>query len=201
MTYPHPNVKNTDMSSAIVAITIPTSRPKQEQITEKRKELSVEVLYQKYNRKVYQKCLQMTRSEEDARDLSQDIWIKIIAKLPTFQYRSHPTTWLYSITHNYCIDFLRKRSQETKFIRNYSRFANELDTDRKSEMERKQLYEKLEAQMERFRQHEKLKILWMKYSEGQTIHQLSEDMNISESAVKMRLQRAKKSLRQKMELA
>jgi len=45
-----------------------------------------------------------------------------------------------------------------------------------------------------------LKILWMKYSEGQTIQQLSETMNISESAVKMRLQRAKKSLRQKIDV-
>lgn len=189
------------MSSAVVAIAIKsTPTPKQEQITKKNNELSVEILYQKYHHKVYQKCLQMTRSEEDAHDLSQDIWIKIIAKLPTFQYRSHPTTWLYSITHNYCIDFLRKRSQETKFVRNYSRFVNNLNDDRKSEIERKLLYEQLEGKMEQFRQHEKLKILWMKYSEGQTIHQLSKDMNISESAVKMRLQRAKKSLRQKMEL-
>lgn len=190
------------MSTAVVAIAIKsTPCPKQKQIIENRNELSVEILYRKYHHKVYQKCLQMTRSEEDARDLSQDIWIKIIAKLPTFQYRSHPTTWLYSITHNYCIDFLRKRTQETKFVRNYSRFVNDMnDTDKKSEIERKQIYEKLEGQMERFRQHEKLKILWMKYSEGQTIHQLSEKMNISESAVKMRLQRAKKSLRQKIEM-
>jgi len=190
------------MSRAVVATTTKSAPyPKQEQRRKKHSELNVETLYRKYNHKVYQKCLQMTRSEVDARDLSQEVWIKIIAKLPTFQYRSHPTTWLYSITHNYCIDFLRKRSQETKFVRNYSRFKDSFKYDDKNvEVERKLLYEKMEQQLERFRQHEKLKILWLKYSEGQTIHQLSEDMNISESAVKMRIQRAKKSLRQKMNI-
>lgn len=163
-------------------------------------ELNVETLYKKYNHKVYQKCLRMTQSEEDAHDLSQEIWIKIIAKLPTFQFRSHPTTWLYSITHNYCIDFLRKRTQEVKFINNYSRFAGEYtrSTDKNTELETKLLYEKMEGRLEQYRQHDKLKILWMKYSEGRTINELSETMNISESAVKMRLQRAKKSLRQKL---
>lgn len=165
-------------------------------------ELSIDVLYKKYNHKVYQKCLRMTQSEEDARDLSQEIWIKIIAKLPTFQFRSHPTTWLYSITHNYCIDFLRKRSQEVKFINGYSRFTDEdfRNKEKNAELDIKLMYEKMEGQLEQFRQHDKLKILWMKYCEGQTINQLSKNMNISESAVKMRIQRAKKSLRQKVDL-
>jgi len=144
----------------------------------------------------------MTQSEEDAHDLSQEIWIKIIAKLPTFQFRSHPTTWLYSITHNYCIDFLRKRSQEVKFINGYSRFTDEdfRNKEKNAELDIKLMYEKMEGQLEQFRQHDKLKILWMKYCEGQTINQLSKYMNISESAVKMRIQRAKKSLRQKVDL-
>jgi len=165
-------------------------------------ELSVDILYKRYNHKVYQKCLRMTQSEEDAHDLSQEIWIKIIAKLPTFQFRSHPTTWLYSITHNYCIDFLRKRSQEVKFINGYSRFTDEdfRNKEKNAELDIKLMYEKMEGQLEQFRQHDKLKILWMKYCEGQTINQLSENMNISESAVKMRIQRAKKSLRQKVDL-
>lgn len=187
--------------SAVARATKSISYPEQEQRRKKHSELNVETLYRKYNHKVYQKCLQMTRSETDARDLSQEVWIKIIAKLPTFQYRSHPTTWLYSITHNYCIDFLRKRSQDIKFVRNYSRFKDSFKYDDANiEVERKQLYEKMEQELNRFRQHDKLKILWLKYSEGQTIHQLSEDMNISESAVKMRIQRAKKSLRQKMNI-
>jgi len=165
-------------------------------------ELSVDILYKRYNHKVYQKCLRMTQSEEDAHDLSQEIWIKIIAKLPTFQFRSHPTTWLYSITHNYCIDFLRKRSQEVKFINGYSRFTDEdfRNKEKNAELDIKLMYEKMEGQLEQFRQHDKLKILWMKYCEGQTINQLSKYMNISESAVKMRIQRAKKSLRQKVDL-
>jgi len=58
--------------------------------------------------------------------------------------------------------------------------------------------EQLESQIEHFRGHEKLNILWQKYSEGKTINELSDCMNISESAVKMRLQRAKKTLRQKV---
>ena len=178
-----------------------SNRPKRIKVKYPVSELNVETLYVKYNHKVYQKCLRMTQSEEDARDLSQEIWIKIIAKLPTFQFRSHPTTWLYSITHNYCIDFLRKRNQEVKFINNYSRFAGDddgRDPERNSDLETKLRYEKMEGQIEQFRQHDKLKILWMKYSEGQTINELSQNMNISESAVKMRLQRAKKSIRQKL---
>lgn len=163
-------------------------------------EIQVEGLYRKYHHKVYQKCLRMTRSEEDASDLSQEVWIKILAKLPTFQHKSHPTTWLYSITHNHCIDFLRKRTQECKFIRAYSRFSHYSYEGHMNEIETKQLFEKLESQIDHFRDHDKLKILWEKYSEGKTIHELSDNMKISESAVKMRIQRAKKTLRQKVVL-
>ncbi len=164
------------------------------------KEFRIEDLYTKYKHKVYQKCLRMSGSEEDAYDLSQEVWIKIYAKLSTFQFKSHPTTWLYSITHNHCIDFLRKKNKEGRFIRDYSRFYRNSQSHKENDLKTKQLFEQLESQINHYREHEKLSILWEKYSKGKTIHELSDNMAISESAVKMRLQRAKKAIRQKVKI-
>lgn len=58
-------------------------------------------LYERYVQKVYQKCLTMTGDTEEARDHTQDIFLKVLSKFGDFQQRSKASTWLYSITHNY----------------------------------------------------------------------------------------------------
>ena len=61
---------------------------------------------------VYSLALKMTKSEEDALDISQEAFIKAYRNLNNFRGDSKFSVWLYRLTYNICIDFLRKKSKE-----------------------------------------------------------------------------------------
>jgi RNA polymerase sigma-70 factor (ECF subfamily) len=58
---------------------------------------------------VYRLALRMTGSEEDAEDITQDTFIKIIKSLPSFEGRSQISTWIYRIAMNESLMNLRRR--------------------------------------------------------------------------------------------
>ena len=68
-------------------------------------------LYRKYSGKVYGKCLSLLREEHLAKDATQDIFMKIFLNLNQFGAQSKFSTWVYSITYNYCIDQIRKKKK------------------------------------------------------------------------------------------
>ena len=69
-------------------------------------------LYRKYSGKVYGKCLSILKNDDEARDAVQDIFVKIMLNMVNFGEKSQFSTWIYSITYNYCIDNIRKRKKE-----------------------------------------------------------------------------------------
>jgi RNA polymerase sigma-70 factor (ECF subfamily) len=65
-------------------------------------------LFEKYQVPLYSICYRFSRNEADARDLTQDIFIKVYANLKKFHEKSKFFTWLYRIAVNTCISFKRK---------------------------------------------------------------------------------------------
>jgi RNA polymerase sigma-70 factor (ECF subfamily) len=65
-------------------------------------------LVERYQRKVYSLALGIIRDPDEARDISQEAFLKVFRHLDTFQGTASFYTWVYRITVNLCIDLRRK---------------------------------------------------------------------------------------------
>lgn len=149
------------------------------------------LLYRRYAGKIYSKCLSLLKDETQAQDATQEIFMKIFTNLSRFRERSKFSTWVYSITYNYCIDFLRRR-KKMKAI-----FSDEME--KAPDVPDQEISDKILLELE----IEKLKqvldnippgdqaILLMKYQDQMSIKEIADSLDITDSAVKMRLKRAK----------
>lgn len=71
------------------------------------------MLIQRHERAVYHLVWRMVRSDEDARDLTQEIFLKVFRVLEQFDQDRNFTSWLFKIASNQTIDFLRRRKLKT----------------------------------------------------------------------------------------
>jgi RNA polymerase sigma-70 factor (ECF subfamily) len=62
-----------------------------------------EQLVYRYDRQVLSMALKYTNNKEDAKDIYQEVFIRIYRALPRFEFRSKFSTWLYRIAANTCI--------------------------------------------------------------------------------------------------
>ncbi|MFK7807033.1 MAG: RNA polymerase sigma factor [Saprospiraceae bacterium] len=157
---------------------------------ETRKQFYFDNLYRRYRTKVYSKCISMLKDENRAIDATQEIFMKIYLNLAKFDGRSKFSTWIYSITYNYCIDYLRKKKKETKL------FADEPDEipDVVAEVPDTELLEmevgRLKKVLEAMRPDDRA-ILLMKYQDEMQIKEIATLLDKTESAIKMKIKRAK----------
>lgn len=153
-----------------------------------------ERLYERYCDKVYRKCLSFTKDPARAEDLTHDIFLKLVVKLSSFREQAKFSTWLYSITYNYCTDQLRSQNlrREVSMEDNWERLDVETGDDlaEMAEMEAQQLQRAL-LQLAPDEQT----MLLMKYQDDISIREIAAINGLTESAVKMRLKRSRDKLR------
>lgn len=158
-------------------------------IVEKKQSDYFQFLYTRYSGVVYNKCLSLSSDKDLAKDLTHDIFLKVFLNLSTFKQQSKFSTWLYSITYNFCINFLKKEKKQPESNDEVADISDE-----EGEELEKQL---LEIKVERLQQVldtisiENKSILLMKFQEEYSIREIAEILELSESAVKMRIKRAK----------
>ena len=70
--------------------------------------LLFEILYDRYEKLVYNKCRGFSRSDDEAEDLTQDIFLKLFVKLSSFKGKSKFSTWLYAFTYNHCVNYVNR---------------------------------------------------------------------------------------------
>ncbi len=77
--------------------------------------------------------LKMLYSHKDAEDVNQEIWIKVLTQLKTFEFRSAFRTWLLRIAINHVLD-MKKKSVEIAISKGFDGYGNHLATIRNQEL-------------------------------------------------------------------
>jgi len=72
---------------------------------------SFNVLIYKYESSIFRFILTMVKNPEEAKDLTQDVFITVYNKLYTFKGHNKFSSWIYQIARNKSLDYLRKNKQ------------------------------------------------------------------------------------------
>ena len=164
-----------------------------------------EQLLLKYQAPIYNLCLRMTGNPEDAADMTQEAFLKAWRSLSSFQFESSFSTWLYRLTTNTCLDYLRslkRRPQCSLTVEDDEGEEQVLDvTDEAptpeeallSAEERSQLVHAL-SQLEASQRQ----IITLRVVNDLSYAEIAEILDVKEGTVKSRLARARDNLRKKL---
>lgn len=146
-------------------------------------------LYDRYANMLYRLALSYLRSDEDARDAVQDVFIKVVEQTPRFRDVEHQRAWLVRATINRSCDLLRRRSVRTSVPLDQ---AANLPAHVSNEAQ--EVLDCLSRVPEKYRAAVTLHDL-----EGFSVEETARMLRISQSAVKMRLHRGRLQLKAQWE--
>jgi len=156
-----------------------------------------------YQGLVFNTCYSFLNHREDAEDVAQDVFIYAIKSIKTFRGDSSLSTWLYKLSMNKSLDFIRARKRQKRG----SGLLRQMDNEEMSrlnvsdasqphvEMENEEKRQILHAAVDRLPDREKQAITLSKF-EGLSQEQVAEIMDTTVSSVESLLVRAKKKLRE-----
>jgi len=163
-----------------------------------------EELIERHKQKAYHIAFGFARDREEAKDLSQEAFLKAFTYLKNFDGRSSFYTWFYRIVVNVCLDYKRR----TKRIS-----AGEFDENIEHQIEpshnpaqplapeqhvlARQLSRKVDAALQTLPAKQRTAFI-LKNHQGLSIKEIAETMETAEGTVKVHLHRAVTTLRQSL---
>lgn len=160
-----------------------------------------EELVLKYEKTVYNLALRMVGDRDDAFDMTQEAFIKAYGSLSSFRGDSKFSVWIYRITTNVCLDFLRSKSRKQQVSLTVSDDDDEdaqLDIPDPSSTPEQQLIKKISMQSVeeglKTLPDKQRQILVMRELGGMSYAEIGKALSLEEGTVKSRIFRARKRL-------
>jgi RNA polymerase sigma-70 factor (ECF subfamily) len=157
-------------------------------------------LVNRYRHFVFTIALRYTINREDAEEIAQDVFIKAYRSLADFRHDSKFSTWLYAITTNTCITFLRKKKIVTYSLDNEKVFelANNTGAINGKEAEHKSKAGLMNRAI-RLLNADDATIITLFYKGEQSLEEIGQIMGITSNTAKVKLHRARQRLKEKLE--
>jgi RNA polymerase sigma-70 factor (ECF subfamily) len=175
-------------------------------LAQKGDERAYRTLLTKYERAVFNICLKMVRNREEARDLSQEAFMKVFSMLDRYNPSYAFSNWLFKITSNLCIDSMRKRrvstlpmdepiqSSKGEFERQY---ASPTDTPDKT-LAKKERMALLARAIDSLPDHYRIMIV-LRHQQDLSYEEIAETLDVPLGTVKARIHRAREMLKSRLE--
>ena len=155
---------------------------------------SFEKLIYQYDRNVLSLAYSYINDQDDAKDIYQEVFLRVFKSLKKFEFRSEFSTWLYRITVNVALTHKTKKNkysyasldEEQTNGDGESRYIYEAIEDSSSSDERaigSDISESIKEAIEKLSPQQKM-VFSLKHFEEYKIREIAEMMNISEGTVK-----------------
>lgn len=159
-----------------------------------------------HSNQIYRLAQKMLNNPQDAEDVLQNTFLKAFQNIDYFEGRSKISTWLYRIATNEALMVIRKQHPEVNIGEEYGEEDNEINSPiqlidwcclPESEMVSSESKNELDNAIQRL--SEALRIVFiLRDIEGLSIQETSKVLNLTETAVKTRLLRARLNLREQL---
>jgi RNA polymerase sigma-70 factor (ECF subfamily) len=167
-----------------------------------------ESLLKIYDRQVMNIAYSFRNSEDDARDIYQEVFLRVFRGLKGFKFNSEFSTWLFRITTNVCITYQRKNARHVHESLDREISQNDDDTAKLSDfisgdnttdssVINSELSGHIQMAVNELPPQQKLAFT-LKHYEGYKIREISEMLNCAEGTVKRYLFTATNKLREKL---
>ncbi len=161
-------------------------------------EIAFNDLIERYKRQVAAIAFRMVGDYDEAEDIAQLVFVKTSKNLNKFDISKKFSTWLYRITVNASIDFMRKyRRHKHELLDNYSESLENEDDNPEQILNRKQLRNVILKAAEALNEKQKAAFI-LRDLEGHQIDEVSEIMDMPEATVRWYLHRARIKLRKEL---
>ena len=166
-------------------------------------ETALAPLVERYKRMVYRLAMQITKNHADADDVMQETFIKVYRSIRTFRKDAAFETWLYRITVNEALNFVKRRERqrtstlETASEADYeasTRYRAQLANDPHAHAEKVELRHHVTEAVNSLPLKHRTVVILHEF-EGLTHAEIASILNCSEGTVRSRLHYARKKLR------
>ncbi|MBM7619681.1 RNA polymerase sigma-70 factor (ECF subfamily) [Bacillus tianshenii] len=160
---------------------------------------SISKIYRKYYLDVYRFLVCFSGNQDDAEDITQEVFIRVLNNLCAFNNENNLKTWIFSIAKHVAVDHYRKKRFSSIFNEG---FFKQIESPNKSPND---LVEQNELKMYIHEAISKLKpkyraVVILRGINELSVKETSEVLNCSESKVKVDYHRAIKDLKKKLKL-
>lgn len=160
------------------------------------------LLLRKYQNSVYGLCRKMVRDQEEARDLTQEAFVKTFKNLDRYNPVYAFSSWLFKITSNLCIDYIRKQRMKLYSIDDPMDggegpiFKDLKDPGRRPDeiSEHRELQTAIRAAIEQLPPHYR-DILLLRHQGQLSYDEIAGELSIPLGTVKARIHRAREGLK------
>lgn len=164
-----------------------------------------EQLVRAHDHAVLRMAYNLLRSEEDARDVYQEVFLRVYRNLPKFRFDCSFKTWLYRIVSNLCLDQLRKRKVRKEEPSSFDSEGSEIDrfqfipeqradVDPQRQMMSTEVHSRVQEVLNQLTPRERL-VFEMRHFQGMRLRAIGESLSVTEEAAKNCLFRATQKMR------
>lgn len=161
-----------------------------------------EELYKLTSPKAYFIALQIVRNEQDAEDILQETYIKVLEKIDEIDPSQSFTGWLYRVVSNKSKNLLKKRNTLVFEVYGDESFEEipdeEIEFNPEEHLNQGEICREVMAAIDELSDEKRVCII-MKYFAEMTVSEIAESIEVPESTVKNRLYSARKDLKTKFE--
>ncbi len=153
------------------------------------------VLYDRYSSRIYNFAYRFLRNSEAAEDATQEVFVKMLKHAHQFNGEAKLSTWLFSITANWCRDYLRKADNKAKEDeQTLITLPAPAEHSPEHQLETKRTEERVRAALEQLTPEQREAIVLSRY-QGLSYAEIAQIAGCSEGAVKTRVFRAMETLK------